>query len=183
MGDVAVELDARRVELAQARVGAAELGHLLLEVGHDTLALLHQPGRGARARRGHLLGALEVALDHGGERARVDGLLQEAVAAHGEAGLAIALGGDGHDGDAGERGLAAEAEGDFEAVEAGDVEVHQDQIRPLGAGEAHAFEAVGGVDHLVPGALEQLADEEAVGRIVFDVEDPGHRGPSISRRG
>ncbi len=118
-----------------------------------------------------------------GEAARVDGLLEEAVAADGEARLAVALGGDGHDGDARELGLAAQAQGDLEAVEAGDVDVDEDEIGRLRHREAHALEAVGRVDHLVAGAVEQLADEEPVRRVVLDVEDLRHSDAIRARLG
>ena len=51
---------------------------------------------------------------------------------------------------------------DLVAVEAGDVEVDEDEVGPLRDGEAHALEAVGGVDDLVPVGREELAHEEAV---------------------
>ncbi len=162
VGDVAVELGARGVELAEPGVGARELGHLLLQVGDDALALLAQPARPLGRGATLLARAAEVAGDDRREGARVDRLLEEAVAADGEARLAIALGGDRHDGHAGERRLAAQAQGDLESVEAGDVEVDEDEVGLLRTGETYPFEAVGGVDHLVPSVLEELADEQPV---------------------
>ncbi len=132
VGDVPVELGPGGVQLAQPGVGPAELGHLLFEVGDDALALLHEPGRPRRVQgRGRLPRTLEVTLEARGERARVDWLLEEAVAPDRQAGLAIALGGDGHDGHPRQRSLAAQPQGDLEAVEPGDVQVDQHQIRPL----------------------------------------------------
>ena len=64
-----------------------------------------------------------------------------------------------------------------------EVQLRYGKFLQLHAARLHAFEPVGGVDHLVPCALEQLADEEPVGGIVFDMEDPSHRDPSLPRRG
>ena len=126
-------------------------------------------------RRHHALAlAADVARDLLREVARVDGLLHEAVAADGEARVAIALGGDRDDGHAVERRLGAKAQRDLEAVEAGDVQVDEDDVRPLRDREANALETVGGVDHLVTVGREELADEQPIARVVLDVQHARH---------
>ncbi|MFT3764481.1 MAG: hypothetical protein QM820_03030 [Minicystis sp.] len=60
------------------------------------------------------------------------------------------------------------------------LEIDEHQIGPLGEGEAHAFEPVGGVDDLVPGGLEELADEQPVGGVVLDVEDARHQSAELT---
>ncbi len=77
------------------------------------------------------------------EAPRVDRLLDEAVAADGEARVAVPLGGDRDDGHVAQRRLAAQPERHLVAVEAGDVEVDEDQVGPLRQSAAHALEAVG----------------------------------------
>ena len=127
-------------------------------------------GRTMSSRR-----APQVALDRLGELARVDGLLQEPVAADGEARVAIPFGGDGHDGHAGERGLAAQPQGDLVAVEPGHVEVDQHQIGPLARsrGCTPSRPSAASITSC-PAVCEELADEEPVAGIVFDVEDARH---------
>jgi hypothetical protein len=95
VAQVAEELAAQARELLEPLVGLDELGHLALEALDDALrghAELHV----ARVRR-TLLVAAEEALDLRGEAAHVDRLLDEAIAAHGEARLAVAFGRDRHD--------------------------------------------------------------------------------------
>jgi hypothetical protein len=70
-----------------------------------------------------------------------------------------------------ERRLPTEAQRDLVPVEPGDVEVHEDEVGPLRDREPYALETVGRVDDLVPVGREQLADEEAVSRVVFDVKN------------
>ena len=142
------------------------------------MALQAQPlARRVGARRVRLAVTRQVLPDQAGEAARVDGLLDEAVAPDGEARVAIALGGDGDDGHAAERRLAAQAERHLVAVEPGDVEVDEDQVGPLRQRRAHALEAVGGVDDLVPLGGEELAHEQAVPRVVLDVKNARHSMP------
>ena len=178
--DVAVELGAEALHVAEPLVGRRQLGDLLLEVGDDAPALLAQPLARRVGRRHHALALpADVAGDLPGEVARVDRLLHEAVAADGEARVAIAFGRDGDDGHAVERGLGAKPERDLEAVEAGDVEVDEHEVRPLRDGEAHALEAIGSVDHLVTVGREELADEQPIARVVLDVQH-ARQGPIIA---
>ena len=113
----------------------------------------------------------QVAPHLGGELAGVDGLLDEAVAADGEARLLVALGGDRDDRDVAQRRLTAQPERHFVAVEARDVEVDQHQIGALPDREAHALEAVGRVDDLVALGHEKLSYEKTIGRVVFDMKN------------
>ena len=55
-------------------------------------------------------------------------------------------------------------------------EVDEDDVRSLRDREPHAFEPVGRVDDLVPVGREELADEQAVSRVVLDVEHARHGG-------
>ena len=137
----------------------------------------------ASARRDHALAVAAEVLAHlAREVARVDRLLDEAVAADGEARLAIALGGDGDDRHAVERRLAAQAQRHLVAVEARDVQVDEHEIGPLREiARRTPFEAVGGVDHLVPVGREELADEEPVPRVVLDVQHARHRLAEMHR--
>ena len=67
------------------------------------------------------------------------------------------------------------------AVEHGQLDVHEDQVRPLGLGEAHAGLAVGRLDQLVAGARQQIADDPPVVLLVLDDEDAlGHAATSCS---
>ena len=116
----------------------------------------------------------EVALDLVGEAAGVDRLLHEAIGADGQAGLLVALGGDRDDRRALQLGDAAQAQRHLVAVQVGHVDVDQHEVRLLGFGQSHALEASLGVQYLVAGSVEQLPHQQAVGGIVFDVEDFGH---------
>jgi hypothetical protein len=172
VAQVAEELAAQARELLEPLVGLDELGHLALEALDDALrghAELHV----ARVRR-TLLVAAEEALDLRGEAAHVDRLLDEAIAAHGEARLAVAFGRDRHDRHARERVRAAQAQRDLVAVEVRDVQIDDDQIRRRLLREAHALEAARRVEHLVTRRCEDLAHEQAAPRVVLDVEDLGH---------
>ena len=71
------------------------------------------------------------------------------------------------------------------AVEHGQLDVHQDQVGPLARGEPHARRAVGGLDQLVAGARQQIADDAPIVLLVLDDEDAlGHaacsRAPTCS---
>ena len=57
------------------------------------------------------------------------------------------------------------------AVEHGQLDVHQDQVRALALGEAHAGLAVERLDQLVAGARQQIADDPPVVLLVLDDED------------
>ena len=110
------------------------------------------------------------------EAARVDGLLDEAVAPDGEARVAVALGGDGDDGHAAERRLAPQAQRHLVAVEPRDVEVDEHQVRAAAASALRTPSSPSvGVDDLVPVGREELADEKAVARVVLDVKNARHR--------
>jgi hypothetical protein len=127
-----------------------------------------------RARRVGLTVTGDVLANQGGEAARVDRLLNEAVAPDREARVAVALGRDGDDPDAAERGLAPEAQRHLVPVEAGDIEVHEHEIGAGGKRAADALEAVGRVDHLVSFGGQQFADEEAIRRVVLNVKNARH---------
>src|SRR5690606_31887891 len=103
--DVAQEVSSEARHLLETHVGRAQLPHLLLEALDDAMALL------AEARLG-VITALAVPeeefADGADEALGVDGLLDEAVGAHREARLAVALGRDRHDGDTREPFDAAE---------------------------------------------------------------------------
>ncbi len=158
----AVELGAELLHLAEALVRRRELGDLLLEVRDDAARLDAEAFALHVGRRHHPLAApAEVAGHLLGEVARVDGLLEEAVAADGEARVAIALRGDRDDRDTVERRLGPQTERDLEPVEAGNIQVDEDDVGALGDGETNAFETVGRVDHLVAVTGEELADEQA----------------------
>ena len=117
----------------------------------------------------------EVEAHERGEAARVDGLLDEAVASDGEARVAIALGRDRDDGHPPERRLAAQAQGHLVSVESGNVQVDEDEVRPGGERATHPLEPVGGVDDLVALGRQELAHEQAIGGIILDVKNARHR--------
>src|SRR5205807_2191448 len=114
--DVAVELGAEAIHVAEALVRGRELGDLLLEVGDDPPRLHPQALAGrVGARVEPLAMAAEILPDLPGEVARVDRLLDEPVAADGEARLLVPLGGDRDDRHAVERSLAPQAKRDLVA--------------------------------------------------------------------
>ena len=80
-------------------------------------------------------------------------------------------------GGVGEVGQAAQPGGDFLAVHVGQVDVHEDEIRPFLAGQGDAFQAVSGDVDFVAVTFQNALDESLAGSVVFDVEDDsfGHR--------
>jgi len=110
------------------------------------------------------------------ELARVDRLFDEAVGADRQAGLAIAFGGDGDDRRAFQARHAAQPQRHLVAVEVGDVDVYEHQVRSRRFGEADALQAAVGVDDLVARRLQKFANEQAARGVVFDVQDSGHGG-------
>ena len=126
--DVPVELRPEALDDAKALVRGGQLRDLLLEVGDDATALEAQAlaCRVGRRRKRRPLPA-EEAPDLAREDAGVDGLLHEAVAPHGRARVAVSLGGDCDDWHADERRLAPQAKRDLVAVEARNVQVHEDE--------------------------------------------------------
>lgn len=173
VGDVSEKLPAQPSHLFQAGVGLGEGTDLVFQPSDDALALFPEQ---------HLAGvvaffpmAFEKRVDGLGKLPGVDGLLDVAVGAKGEAGLPIPFGGDRDDGNLFEAGDAPNPKGDFVAVEVRDVDVDEDQIRVNLRREAHAFEAALGVEDLVACGGEQLLDEAAAVGIVFDVENASHR--------
>jgi hypothetical protein len=178
--DVAVELRAQPLDLAQPVVGGRQLGHLLLEMRDDAVALRAQPlAGGIGARRVRLPVARQILPHQAAEAPPVDGLLDEPVATDGEAGIAVALGRDRDDRDRPERRLASQAKRDLVAVEPRDVEIHEDEVRALRQRSPHALEAVGRVDDFVPLGDEQLAYQEPVSRVILDVKNTRHPSPAL----
>ncbi len=116
----------------------------------------------------------EVLADQRREASRVNGLLDEAVAPHGEARVALPLGGDRDDRNAAQRRLAPQPQRDLVAVEARDVEIDEDQIGPGRQSAANPLEAVDGVDDLEALGREQFAHEETVPGVVLDVQNTRH---------
>ena len=64
----------------------------------------------------------------------------------------------------------------LDAADAGQVDVHQDHVRQVGAGELDAEVAVGRAQQAQVGpARDQLLDQLQVGRIVLDIEQRAQR--------
>ena len=180
--DVAVELGAELLDLAEALVRGGQLGDLLFEVGHDAARLDAQAIALLVRRRHHPLAApADVPRDLLREVPCVDRLLEEAVAADGEARLAIAFGGDRDDRHAVERGLGAEAQRDLEAVEAGNIQIDEDDVRTLRDRKSNSLEPVGRVDDLVSVARQQLSDEQPVPRVILDVQNARQVAPNLAQ--
>ena len=74
-------------------------------------------------------------------------------------------------GTAASAGIGADAARRLVPVDAGQLDVHQDQIGLLALGRRDPFEPVDRLDQLVAGALQQVADDLAVVLGVLDDED------------
>ena len=85
------------------------------------------------------------------------------------------------DRDVAQLGILLDPARGFMAVEHGQLDVHEDQIRPLGLGQPHARLAVHGLDQLVAGAHQQITDDPPVVLLILDDEDAlGHAASSRS---
>ena len=80
-------------------------------------------------------------------------------------------------------GAVGEARGDVEAVDVGQLDVEQHELRAQALGLGDAGRAVGGLaDDVEPLGLEQHAGARPEGRVVVDDEDgQGHAGPIVNR--
>src|SRR6266702_2313960 len=92
--------------------------------------------------------ALEECAQLAGELLYVDGLLDVAVAADGEREAAVAVRGEHHDGALIEPLVRAQPCRGLVAVEAGELDVAEDEIGMRGDGEIDARHAVGGLEHV-----------------------------------
>ena len=76
--------------------------------------------------------------------------------------------------------------GDLEAGDLGQLDVHQDQVGPVGAGELERLDAVAGLQGRVAMRLEEIVEELHVELVVLDDEhgflhDGCPAGPRASR--
>src|SRR5690606_37981677 len=92
----------------------------------------------------------------------------------------VALRRDGDDGHPLQPLLRAQAQGHLVAVESRDGDVDEDEIELSLGRLADPLQAVRGVHHIEPCRGQQLANQEAVRGVIFDVEHAGHRGPMYS---
>src|SRR4029450_13535092 len=84
------------------------------------------------------------------------------------------------------RGLRGglELAGGLEPGQFRELDVHDDQVRPLRARGAHPPLAAGRLDQAVGGAAEQLPDDLAIEFVILDVQDRLHAGASwVTRTG
>ena len=158
-----------------------DLFDLGFEARHDATALRSQH-RLSRVHRGsRALTKPAEELHHlGREAPRINRLLNEARAPNRHARLSVTLGGNRDDGRLFEHRLGAQAKGHLVAVEARQVDIHENQRGPLGQSQANAFKSIGGIHHLKALGGEQFAHEEAVRGIVFDVENARRHASSVA---
>ena len=69
---------------------------------------------------------------------------------------------------------AAKRASDRQAVEAGHVQVDEQDVEPAGASQPHRLLAVLSPGHLVTAALEHVEDQLEVERVVFGDQDSAH---------
>jgi hypothetical protein len=170
VADVAVELRAQPLDLAQPLVCGAKLSHFLFEMSYDSVTLEAQPlTGGVRARCVGFAVTGEKASDERREAPRINRLLDESVAPDGETRVPIPLRGDRDDGNSTERRLAAQAQCHLVTVEAGYVEVDKDQIRANCEGAPNPLQAVGRIDDLVSFGGQELAHEKTISLVILDV--------------
>src|SRR6266850_568196 len=136
------------------------------------------------------LDLLALALEELAELARellhVDGLLDVAVAADAEREPPVAVRGQHHDRTAVQAPVRPESGGGLVAVDAGHLDVAEDQVRMGGDGQVDAGDAVGGLQDVESPGLEHVPHQRPAFRVVLDVEDArlrrrylfGHRGTS-----
>src|SRR5581483_7668607 len=142
--------------------------------------------RGRRRRRGSAAGRAwpgaplirrEEFADLGKKLARAVRLGDIAVAA-GVARLSLVarqrIGGDGDDRHLADLRQGADAPRRLVAVDAGKLDVHQDQVGALARGRRDAGDAVDRLDQLVAGRRHQVADDPAIVLGVFDDKDALH---------
>src|SRR6185436_9084173 len=129
-------------------------------------------------------GLPQILLEGGEEGLHVDRLGDVAVAAGLEEAVLVAahgVRGQRQDGDLPGAVVALHLAHDREAVHAGEVNVHQDQVggRVGLAGDRQRFLAAGRLDDVVAALFEQVLDELHVHVVVFDDEDGSihHAGP------
>ena len=116
----------------------------------------------------------------------LDGLGQVVEESGLEASLDIAghrVGAQRDDRDMRRRRVGAQDFHGLDSADAGQVDVHQDHLRLIGARELDAEIAVGRAQQAQVGAAgDELLDQLQVGRVVFDVEQRAQRG-AVRRRG
>ncbi len=128
--------------------------------------------------------AVQELLDLAGERIHVDRLLDIPVAAGHQRVLSVfvhRVGRQRDDRRVGEGGERLEHRHDFVAVDAGQVDVEQDQGRFLAHGGLDAGQPVLGVDDGVALRLEDRPGEHPVLRVVLDVQDLGALAVAVER--
>ena len=168
----------------QPLVGSLELAHLgqQLVADHAQVDLAERAGSGLRGRgRAPRCGVdgMHQRLGHrvqddlrlgrlGQHRLHAAGLRQVA-------GLALQVGGGPED-HLGLRdlGLATQPAHELVAVHRGHQDVADDEVGPLGQRGGEAFDAVAGLEDLVPGVTQQGHDQAAVVGFVVDDEDTCH---------
>src|SRR3990172_3677641 len=133
-----------------------------------------------RRRRGSAAAfSRQVLADLAQERSRAEGLGDVVVAA----GLprldvipAERVGRHGDDRDRAERRVGLDPARRLIAVDAGELDVHQDQVWTLSFGQRHAVLPPHALDHRVAGAWQEVAHDAAVLLVVLDDQDaPAHR--------
>lgn len=172
VGDISVKRGPSDFAVAQPVVGLHQLGHLLFEAGNNPLALFPQP-RVALRRLGLAL-TLKIGLDSRRKALGRNRFLQKAGTAYRQARVAVALGGNGHDGNSLERVLCAQAQRHLKTIQPRNVEIHQHQIGLRAARQTNPSHSVGGFQHFVPSASKQFANQQPVRRIILDVNNAGH---------
>jgi hypothetical protein len=76
--------------------------------------------------------------------------------------------------------VGTEAPADLVAVDVREVDIEQDEIRPS-RGDDEGLRAAGGLQDLVAGHAQHVADHVEGGRVIVDVEDGGLRGRPLTR--
>lgn len=133
-----------------------------------------QNGGGSGVDGGGLLESQKF-VDTTEEVVDIKGLFDEVISAGIAEGLDLSLiddTGDAEDFDTGERGIGAEARADQVAIDIGEHEIQQDQVRAEGLGlDASVVAGAGGAGFQAGVAAEQVLEEFDDGRIVIDDED------------
>src|SRR4051794_5210365 len=122
--------------------------------------------------------ALQESQHLGRELARAVRLLDVAVEPRAHGALPIVSHrerGHGHDGHLLCERTGAELSQRLGAVDARELEVHQDEIRPALGRELHSLLAGPGLHHLMAGMRQDVTDELEVQLVVLDDEDPVRR--------
>src|ERR1051326_4728262 len=131
-------------------------------------------GNARRSRR-------QVLADLRQQLARAGGLGDVIVAARGPRLLLVSaqrIRGDGDDRDRCERRIGLDAAGGFVAVEQRQMDVPQDQVRLRAGRDGERVLAVLGLDHLVSGAAEQIAQDLPIVLLILDHQDALAHGTS-----